>query len=130
MPCRLLNCRTVASFKGQNLYLFKHHVLKKIYLLKGCAISDPYLMLCSHCCLLHSSFITKWTPCLSHRCYQGSGTGVDPQVALLDEAFCASLLLLRRIKSSTAGILLHGMSSLYWFVSNSTNKVLLVVIVP
>lgn len=29
-----------------------------------------------------------------------------------------------------AGILLHGRSSLYWFVNNSTNKVLLVVIVP
>lgn len=41
---------------------------------------------------------------------------------------CASFLFPCRIKSSISGILLHGRISLHWFVSNSTNKVFLVVI--
>lgn len=48
MSCRLL--KTVASFKGQKLYLLKYHLLKKICLLKGCAISNLYLARCSRCC--------------------------------------------------------------------------------
>lgn len=136
VPCRLLNCRTVASFKGQTLYFFKYQVSKKICLLKGCAISDPYLMLCFHCCSFPFILLPLpgGSPHLSHRHCQGSGAEglvrVDPQVAPSWWGLCASFHLPCRIKCSIAGILHHGRSSLYWFVSNSTNKVFLVVIVP
>lgn len=60
---------------------------------------------------------TGTTGAVGHRWDRGGSIGGSSWWGL-----CASFLLPCRIKSSTAWILLHGRSSLYWFVSNSTNK--------
>lgn len=84
--------------------------------------------------VLSPSFSFRYKPCPSGA-LQPAGlsdtrlAAGDQEVALPDVAFVL-LFSFNRIKTSIAGTLLHSRTAPHGFVSNSPNKVFLVVIVP